>query len=129
MRKHNEGYTLVLVMVVLAVLSVLATVILTAAERNLEAHKHGVQYMQNKYQAQGEIEKVVSTMEIEQIGLMEAKLIYDENLVTTAGVTPNENGLEITSVSGDVQIDCNYEIVDGAIVCTSYKVSTDGGAE
>ena len=136
MRKHNEGYTLVLVMVVLAVLSVLATVILTAAERNLDAHKHGVQYMQNKYQAQGEIEKFLGelesfngSLELTEVTEGSWQLTYDEE----------KELIFISSICNEVRIDCTI-LIDGGIdnfgtitgltgyTYTSYKISTDGGA-
>ena len=137
MRKHNEGYTLVLVMVVLTVLSVLATVILTAADRNLEVHKNGVAYMQAKYQAQGEIEKFLGelesfngSLELTEVSEGNWQLSYDKD----------EELIFITSISGEVQIDCTIQIAGkindlGTITelegytYTSYKISTNGGAD
>ena len=137
MRKHNEGYTLVLVMALVLVLSALTSVILGAAQRNLDAHRSGVAYMQAKYQAMGEIEKVIGFLESydptgETICLEEAdeenwKLSYDRYEI------------QIMSSSGTVQIECTI-LIDGIIGehgevrhfagydFTSYQISRIGGA-
>ena len=152
MRKHNEGYTLVLVMVVVMVLYALTTVILTAAERNLEAHKHGVQYMQNKYLAQGEIEKVLGYLEA-HIGESNVQLPDMEDYENLT-CTPDVNKIRLIAIRYEekdgeqyevLRIDCTIQItnedgdlatiIDGNILelggysFLSYKVSTDGGAE
>ena len=135
MRKHNEGYALVLVLVVLIVLALLATTILTSAQRNLEVHKHGIQYMENKYQAQGEIEKFLGQLEkfSEPVELTEVTegdwlLSYNED----------EGRIFITSICDGVQIDCTIQIAGGVInegfitslegySYTTYEISTNGG--
>ena len=129
MRKHNEGYALVLVLVVLIVLALLATVILGSAQRNLDAQKNSIEYMKCKYQAQGEIEKIVTTLEIQDEGTIGYK---DED--STAVVTPLEDSVEIASVCEceDVQITCVYtHVADPEVghtfVCSEYQISTIGG--
>ena len=147
MRKHNEGYTLVLVMVVLAVLSVLATVILTAADRNLEAHKNGVVYMQNKYQAQGEIEKFLGYLEAhigeenvqlpDMAGFQNMSCSSDSNEISLVAVSYKEVEGEQVEV---LRIDCTIQITGGVVnegiitdltgyTYTSYEISTNGGAD
>ena len=139
MRKHNEGYALVLVLVVLIVLALLATVILTSAQRNLEAHKHGIAYMDNKYQAQGEIEKI--------LGQLEKMIIADEpeNSLSNSEGNPfieidrDEGKVHIVSSFDTVEIDCTLLLVNGVIDLEgklinldgysyiSYEISTNGG--
>ena len=128
MKKHNEGYTLLLVMVLVLVLGTLASVILGVAERNLDAYKSGVATMQDKYQAMGEIEKIVATMEVEQTGLAPARLVYDVDANSPVSVSGTETSVDLVSSSGDVMITCTYAIVNGSIACTSYQISTNGGA-
>ena len=60
MKKHDEGYALVFVLIVMTVLSTVALTLMTGAMRNLEAETTSVAQMQDKYLAQGEIEKVVA---------------------------------------------------------------------
>ena len=142
MRKHNEGYTLVLVMVVLTVLSLLATVILTASQRNLDAHKNGIAYMQNKYLAQGEIEKILGELEKMAITDDPENVINASEEYPIVSITKVDEDVQvgITSKSGTVVIDCTLLLVDGVIGQSgelinldgysylSYKISTDGGA-
>ena len=61
MKKHNEGYTLVLVLIVLIVLSLLATYVLTFSLRNLHTQKAAAIREQNYYAVVGEVEAVVGS--------------------------------------------------------------------
>ena len=140
MRKHNEGYALVLVLAVLIILGLLTTTILTGAQRNMEVHRSSVETMQTKYQAMGEIEKVVSNLEAhigDQLEILKAdedhwELTYDDE----------QKEICMMSICGNVRIDCILRI-EGAIIndldsvdiqhllgytCTSYEISTNGGA-
>lgn len=63
MRKHNEGYTLVLVLVVMVVLCLVSMSIMTFSLRNLQNQQASVERMEAKYQAQGEIEKIMGQLE------------------------------------------------------------------
>lgn len=60
MKKHDEGYALVLVLVVLAVLSLVVASVLSVSLKNLQSQQSSIERMQDKYMAQGEIEKVVA---------------------------------------------------------------------
>ena len=140
MRKHNEGYALVLVLVVLIVLGLLSAVILTGAQRNLEVHRSGVETMQDKYQAMGEIEKIIGALDAhigDRLEILKAdretwKLAYDHE----------KNEIRIMSSCGNVQIDC-VMVIKGSVdidvesinikhllgyTITSYEISTIGGA-
>ena len=63
MKKHDEGYALVFVLVVMAVLGIVATTLMTGAMKNLQAQNTSLFQMQAKYKAQGEIEKTVQLIE------------------------------------------------------------------
>lgn len=63
MKKHNEGYALVLVLVVMAVLTIVVTSVLSLSLRNLQAQQKSIQRMEDKYAAQGAIEIVVANLE------------------------------------------------------------------
>lgn len=62
MKKHNEGYSLPLVLVVMAVLAALASGLMTVVMRNMEAQQSSVAIMQNQYAAQGKLEMVISEL-------------------------------------------------------------------
>ena len=63
MKKHNEGYVLVYVTVVLILFSLIGSMILTSAMKNLNAQQAAITQMQDKYAAQGMIEKVLAQLE------------------------------------------------------------------
>ena len=62
MKKHNEGYALVLVLVVLTVLSLVAMAMTAASLKNLKNQQDSIERMEAKYAAQGEIEKVIAQL-------------------------------------------------------------------
>lgn len=62
MKKHNEGYALVLVLVVITVLCLVAMAMMAASLKNLQNQQSSIARMEAKYEAQGEIEKVVAKL-------------------------------------------------------------------
>lgn len=113
MRKYNEGYTLVLVMVVLLVLCTLGAFILSFAARNLQGQVTAVDQMRDRYTAQAEIEKIVGSLE----ALIDAEEEEDVTLISAEGVKikllPEEaeiQKLEIISSCGTVRIYCVLEL-------------------
>lgn len=62
MKKHNEGYTLVLVLVVMLVLTTVATAILTFSVSNLKNQQAMVERMEAKYEAMGALEVIESKL-------------------------------------------------------------------
>lgn len=49
MKKHNEGYSLVLVLVVIIVLSLISTFLLSSSLQNLQRQQKSVDNMVNEY--------------------------------------------------------------------------------
>ena len=84
-----------LVMALVLVLSALTSVILGAAQRNLDAHRSGVAYMQAKYQAMGEIEKIIAKLD---------KMAAAEHPEDTICNTTDNPVIEISKVNEKVQI-------------------------
>lgn len=62
MKKHNEGYALPFVLVVMTVLCLAAASLLTMAENNLKIQQKSVARMQDKYEAAGAIEIVTAEL-------------------------------------------------------------------
>ncbi len=67
MKKHDEGYVLSLVLVVILVLCLVASAILAGALSNIKAQYGQIERMQDKYDAQGKLEILVSQLETEAI--------------------------------------------------------------
>lgn len=63
MRKHNEGYTLAMVMVVIVVLCLVTVSVLTASMQNLKAQRTSLDRLNAKYQAQGQVETLIGRLE------------------------------------------------------------------
>lgn len=139
MKKHNGGYALPLVLVVMAVLCLIATAVLTNARQGLSSQRASIQRMQDKYAAQGAIEQVVAQITFRDGEAHSGFLTDLESLCagvygTDAGedphiiVRPNDEGekLQITpgeegnyafvleSRYGSVQIACKL-VIYGAV--------------
>ena len=145
MRRHNEGYALVLVLVVLIVLSLLSTFLMSASLRNLESQQSSLTQMQDRYTAQGEIEKIVGQLKTEDTLKIEnpdsVSLEIKSVSVEVEGQSKNENHLYMIVEHGCVQIDCVLNLGDGTITaqadeqpylisnvsqvqCLSYEISS-----
>ena len=62
MRKHNEGYVLIYVLVVMVVMGLVATGVLTVSLNNYRAQQAAGQRMQELYEAEGIAEMVTATL-------------------------------------------------------------------
>lgn len=62
MRKHNEGYVLPLVLVVMVIMSLIAVGVMSVSLRNLQAQKSDIERMQAQYAAQGQIETAMAKL-------------------------------------------------------------------
>mgnify|MGYP007101878789 CR=1 FL=1 len=62
MKKHQEGYVLVYVLVILFVLTALCLVSSTVALRNWRVQNAAVKEMQDRYEAEGRVEVIASTL-------------------------------------------------------------------
>ena len=111
MKKHDEGYTLILVMIVLVVLCGLSAFLLTSGLRNLEAQKTAEARMQDRYTAQGEIEKVVGQLNA-LIGASDVQTFQPELPEEGAAVrvqmqiNADDGTLTMAVESGSIRIDC-----------------------
>lgn len=62
MKKHDEGYVMLLVVVVILVLSIVSAALMSMTVANLKNQRNSVNRMQEKYSAQGELEKQLATI-------------------------------------------------------------------
>ena len=117
MKKHDEGYVLAFVMVVITVLCLIAVLLMPLSLRNLEAQNDSIRRMQDKYAAQGVIETVVAkmdstdTVEIQKQVDLKSSLeaywgVHEEDLVVKS-ITYNSE--EIAGFSVSVRIVSKHE--------------------
>lgn len=71
MKKHNEGYVLPFVLVVLVVVCLVAVSLLTASLTNLNRQQASIDQMEAKYEAQGEIEKEIAVFFEDETKILE----------------------------------------------------------
>lgn len=132
MKKHNEGYTLVLVMVVLIVLCLLVSYVLTFSLHNLRTQQTAALRVQDQYAAAGEIEAAVVQLQAfidkypEEV-ILEVTQDSDAGTctlttqeaspytVTFPGTADLKNGkLFLNAQSGTARIDCTLQLTAGA---------------
>ena len=132
MKKHDEGYTLVLVMVVLIVLCLLVSYALTFSLHNLKTQQTAALRVQDQYAAAGEIEAALGQLQalIEKYPetvILEVTQDSDAGTctlttkeaspytVTFPGTADLKNGkLFLTAQSGTARIDCTLQLTAGA---------------
>lgn len=138
--KHNEGYTLPLVMVVLLVLAIVAVTIMTTSLKNMLRQQQFIDTMKDQYVAQGEIEKIVAQLQNGQ----KVHVTFKDN---TANINETEKTVTgvIVAKQNDVTIECGIEILASESVSqsgeeiqlsgeisvkyTSYEIIKGGAAE
>lgn len=108
MRKNNDGYVLPFVLVVMIVLTIIATSLMTAALRNLQSQQKFTERMVDKYQAEGEIEKIVAQLaqnivsEGNKSETMDSTALHNILKTTVGSVYVNEEILEVTQADDKV---------------------------
>lgn len=135
MRKHNEGYSLVLVLVVLVVICLVATFILSFSLSNLKNQQASVERMQHRYAVAGEIEKIVAELEKKVDPVSQTIELKD------AEVDHEKMTVKYVKQSGTVRIECTLLLeaemmepvlgeekyfISGwtGVKCISYQIST-----
>lgn len=114
MRKHDEGYALPLVLVVMVVICLISSTILSFSLKNLQSQSASVERMTDKYQAQGEIEKVIA--ELNQIG---------EHTISAENYKEADQVLVLSATSDSVAVKCELKLTDIEVTpngANQYKV-------
>ena len=62
-KRNNDGYVLAYVMVVIAVVGLISVSLMTSTMNVMQAQQASIQHMKDKYEAQGEIERLVAELE------------------------------------------------------------------
>ena len=118
MKKHNEGYVLIYVTVVLILFSLIGSMILTSAMKNLNAQQTAIAQMQDKYVAQGYIEQYLADKNGDTNWLIKDE---DGKEVGNFLVEIKDNRYYFTVRYGSVVITCE---TDSAGNYNAYEVST-----
>lgn len=106
MKKHDEGYVLAYVTVVLLLFSLIATMILTGALKNMTAQQDTIQRMKDRYIAEGMIQQVIAQISPDH------PLVESDNIWNT-GVncvkSDDGSGFVLTASCDSVQITCTVD--------------------
>ena len=94
MKKRNEGYTLVLVMIVLVILCLLSAYILSFSLKNINTQKTAALRMQDQYAVMGEIEATVTNLQV----FVEK---YPETVTVEVTPKPEEGVFVLTATEAD----------------------------
>lgn len=121
MKKHNEGYSLVLVLVVLTLMSLVASFILSVSLKNLKSQTAAVTRMQDEYTAAGEIEKVVGKLKAFEDGSLESGELCTETemkekvmaLISSVNACVTMESFEISG--GDLLIDLKTDMENQSV--------------
>ena len=112
MRKNNEGYVRPFVLVVRIVLCIMSASLMTAAFRNLQMQQKFTDRMVDKYEAQGEIEKIVAQLKQDIVikgnesEELTAEELTPENLAKSLGLTDDKvRILEVTQADTEIKED------------------------
>lgn len=110
MKKHDEGYALVLVLVVMIVLSLVAATVLTFSLRNLQNQQKSIQRMEDKYAAQGIIESCVQKAKTAWQFTAISETGLSVTPVTPVDETSSSISATIIANSGTATINCTVTI-------------------
>lgn len=109
MKKHDEGYALVLVLVVMIVMSLVVASVLALSLRNMQNQTASIQRMQDKYAAQGQIEKTIQD-------IVNAAAPVAISNASDISVSNNKLTLTLKATSGTATVVCTVELSSKAAV-------------
>lgn len=109
MKKHNEGYTLVYVLVVLVVLCLLTAAVLSSAIRNLHFQQKVAETVCDKYTIQGEIARIRLQLEAMNDS---GNIDLNNNFDSGVQIVVVENIVVVRARSGQTQGDCILVLKD-----------------
>ena len=141
LRKDTGGYALLYVMVIVFVLCAISMTICTVALRNLQSQEASVKRMEEKYAAQGEIEKIKAQLgtEILPLGLETdgtaeaAKKTFVTNMCSLENsrystVEGKPKQLMFAASSGSTKIVVVLEVED-VVIASETKEETNASGE
>lgn len=110
MKKHDEGYVLAYVTVILLLFCLIATGILTGAMKNMTNQQDTIQRMKDRYAAEGMIQKAIVMIKNNQ-NPGEMKEFAEDGITVITVLSSEQVGEEwkLVSSSGTVQIICTVD--------------------
>jgi hypothetical protein len=122
MNKHDEGYVLAYVTIVLTVFCLIASMVLATSLKNVTNQRDSIVQMQDKYVAQGMIEQVVAMRDTYYFE--ENEMVKNERFEDTGVSCDNisvDNVLTLSASYGTVTIICEVEKDSGTYI--SYNIT------
>jgi type II secretory pathway pseudopilin PulG len=130
MKKHDEGYVLAYVTVVLLIFCLVAAVILTGAMRNLNHQQDSIQKMKDQYVAEGMIEQVLAQLDKKGetifIDCNSFKRTEEDAVITELTATIDEGLLVLVSRSGEVTVTYTLELTATSAVSFENQLTITG---
>lgn len=125
MKKYDEGYALVFVLVVMIVMSLVSASVLTFSLRNMQSQQASIERMEDKYTAQGEVEKLIDSLihgtEVwSGEGVM--PVLEDDKRTLLVTLTKTHNTATVTCVVKIKSEDSDFEVITENDV-TYYKAT------
>lgn len=117
MKKHNEGYVLAYVMVIIAVLMLVASSVMGVALKNLQRQRAEVETMQAKYAAEGAIERILAKVDKVE-GATTVHDLFGEGVICTI----DEENTKVCYVT-------LTEVCDSVMVICELQVTSDQAIE
>lgn len=108
MKKHDEGYVLAYITVILLLFCLIATMILTGAMKNMNNQQDTIQRMKDRYAAEGMIQQVIANWNSYQW----SSYTEENTQIETTGVYymgKVDGAIKLTASSGTVQIICTVD--------------------
>ena len=138
MKKHNEGYALAFVLVMLAVLALLSSVILAASWRNMRFQQIAAQRMSDEYAVKGQLDRIMIQLEaLGSAGSIDLKndpasglqIVVVENIVVMRARSGQIQGDCVLMLTGatitDADGDGTYDIKNlSRVTCAHYEIYT-----
>ena len=113
MKKHDEGYVLIYVTVVLILFSLIGSMILTSAMKNLNAQQAAITQMQDKYVAQGMLEQMLAERKSEGYTFIEGEEVGETGVICMLVEHPY---VKLQVIYGAVCITCKIDTNTDAYV-------------
>ena len=129
MKKHNEGYALAFVLVMLAVLALLSSVILAASWRNMRFQQIAAQRMSDEYAVKGQLDRIM--IQLEALGSA-GSIDLKNDPASGLQIVVVENIVVMRARSGQIQGDCVLVLKDAindqetAVPVTITDADSDG---
>ncbi|MBR2422103.1 MAG: hypothetical protein IKB09_07120 [Oscillospiraceae bacterium] len=135
MKKHDEGYVLPLVLVVMIVMCLIATSLMSFSLQNLKSQQSSIKRMADKYEAEGVVETVIAKIKVSDVNDIEnvvnqlPKKPDKFNLNTSAEpyIVEIEVKTELVMVSCELEVTLDSDKKIASVTYKKYDISNTGG--